>query len=491
MPSVPELEPLPGMVPPVEADPLGSWARRTTRRATASPVDGLRFAFYGRVSTEDHQDPKASKAWQLQRARATIAGAGRIVTEFFDVGYTRVLPWQRRPQAARLIEALSVPDRGFDAIVVGSHERAFFGNQYTLMAPLFVHHGVQLWMPELGGPVDPSIDSIEELLVLLGILAKREIARARARSTTSMAAQVREHGRWQGGRVPYGYRLVDAGPHPNKADARWGRRAHRFGIDPTTGPIVKQIFAMRLARHSLARITAALNATAIPCPSAADPDSNPHRAGDGWKPGTVREILANPIYTGRMVWGRTRTDHDLLDPGNTGLGHCDVMRWNDPGQWVISERAVHPALVSEQDFVTVQGMRADREDAKHTYQLTGLLRCVICQRAFEGHWVHGTPGYRCRHGHTSAKTRKPDEPKNTYLPEKRILAKLTLLHHMLAAAEPGADNHTGAPASAARPTPTTPQEVIEHLRANSLGLAYDPRTRTLEITGTAQARATL
>jgi hypothetical protein len=26
-------------------------------------------------------------------------------------------------------------------------------------------------MPELGGPVDPSIDSIEEFLVLLGILA--------------------------------------------------------------------------------------------------------------------------------------------------------------------------------------------------------------------------------------------------------------------------------------------------------------------------------
>jgi hypothetical protein len=107
------------------SDHLGAWAGGCKRRATAAPVGGLRFAFYGRVSTEDHQDPESSKAWQLQRARATIAGAGRIVGEFFDIGYARVLPWQRRPEAARLIAALAGPDRGFDAIVVGSHERAF------------------------------------------------------------------------------------------------------------------------------------------------------------------------------------------------------------------------------------------------------------------------------------------------------------------------------------------------------------------------------
>lgn len=30
---------------------------------------GIRFAFYARVSTEDHQNPVASRAWQLARAR--------------------------------------------------------------------------------------------------------------------------------------------------------------------------------------------------------------------------------------------------------------------------------------------------------------------------------------------------------------------------------------------------------------------------------------
>jgi len=28
--------------------------------------------------------------------------------------------------------------------VIGEYERAFYGSQYALMAPLFVHYGIQL-----------------------------------------------------------------------------------------------------------------------------------------------------------------------------------------------------------------------------------------------------------------------------------------------------------------------------------------------------------
>ena len=53
-----------------------------------------------------------------------------------------------------------------------------------------------------------------------------------------MAVQTREQGRYLGGRPPYGYRLADAGPHPNKAHAAWGRRAHKLEPDPVTAPVV-------------------------------------------------------------------------------------------------------------------------------------------------------------------------------------------------------------------------------------------------------------
>ncbi|HEX3513329.1 MAG TPA: recombinase family protein [Trebonia sp.] len=113
-----------------------------------------------------------------------------------------------------------------------------------------------------------------------------------------------------GGRPPYGYRLGDAGPHPNKAHAAWGRRAHRLEPDPETAHIVRWMFAQRLAGHSAARITRALNDAAVPCSSAADPARNPLRAGTVWTC-TVAAILADPRYTGRQVWNRQRTDFDL------------------------------------------------------------------------------------------------------------------------------------------------------------------------------------
>jgi DNA invertase Pin-like site-specific DNA recombinase len=182
----------------------------------------LRFAFYGRVSTEDWQDPVTSRARQREQAEALVRGHGQVVAEFFDAGQSRTVAWGRRPQAAALVAQLADPDRGWDAIVIGEYERAFYGAQYAAMAPLFEHYGVQLWMPETGGRVDYASEHDEQAMAMLGLSSKREVTRTSIRVRTAMATQTREQGRYLGGRPPYGYRLGDAGPHPNKAHAAWG-----------------------------------------------------------------------------------------------------------------------------------------------------------------------------------------------------------------------------------------------------------------------------
>jgi hypothetical protein len=375
---------------------------------------GLRFALYWRVSTEDHQDPVTSRQWQFDRASALLA-------------------------------ALADPDRGFDAVVIGSHERAFSGNQYSLVAPLFT---------------------------LLGIIAKREVSRARARATNAMTARFATRAGMKAAGLPTGTCSSTPGRTPTV-----GTPVEAGSCSATTSMRKPRwMFASRLAGFSLARITRALNGQAIPCPSAEDPEANPHRTGEEWTLGTVREILANPAYVGRMVWGRFRVDYELVDPTNTGLGHRRTRHRVSPDKWVISVTRPHPALVSEADFITVQSMRATRLDARHEYRLKGLLQCALCERRFEGHWVNDTPGYRCRHGHTSAKDPDTQRVKSVYLREDRVLAKLPLLHHMLTAAEP-VTVITGAPASAARHVPPTPEEVIDHLREHALELSYGPRTR--------------
>jgi len=184
-----------------------------------------RFAFYGRVSTEDQQDPEASRNWQLSRSRALIEPAGgKIVAEYFDVGLSRSLPWKRRPQAARLLAALRNPNRGFDAVVIGEPQRAFYGNQFGLTFPLFEHYGVALWVPEVGGAIDPGSDAHDLVMALYGGMSKGERNRIKIRVRSAMASQAATEGRFLGGRPPYGYRLADAGPHPNPTKALDGRR---------------------------------------------------------------------------------------------------------------------------------------------------------------------------------------------------------------------------------------------------------------------------
>ena len=459
---------------------LAAWAERVGRPEAGQPHPGeLRFAFYGRVSTEDHQDPVTSRARQLDQARTLVAGQGQIVAEFFDVGQSRTLAWARRPQAAALVAALADPDRGWDAIVIGEYERAFCGGQYASMTPLFEHYGVQLWTPEVG-QVDFGVEDHEQTMLALGFQSKKEIIRTRIRVRTAMAAQTREQGRYLGGRPPYGYRLADAGPHPNKAHAAWGRRAHRLEPDPATAPVVRWMFGQRLAGHSTARITRALNDAAVPCPSAADPKRNPHRSGAAWTLRTVAAILANPRYTGRQVWNRQRTEHDLVDPANTGLGHKQVQRWNLPTGWVISARPAHPALVSEADYIAAQDATAPRGPAgaaTRRYLLGGLLVCRTCGRRLESAWSNGRPAYRCRHGYTSATGPEPGRPKNLYAREDQILphlAALAILHagrNRIRAGRKASGAQITAPAQAA--------EMIDRLRMTGTSIIYDPAARTL------------
>jgi hypothetical protein len=66
---------------------------------------GLRFAFYGRMSTCEFQDPETSRAWQRAVSEELVEGFGAIVVEFFDEGRSRRWSWWDRPAAAALLAA--------------------------------------------------------------------------------------------------------------------------------------------------------------------------------------------------------------------------------------------------------------------------------------------------------------------------------------------------------------------------------------------------
>ena len=365
-----------------------------------------RFAFYGRVSTEDQQDPQSSRNWQLARSRQIIETAGgKIVSEFFDIGQSRSLPWKRRPEAQRLLAAFRDPERGFDAVVIGEPQRAFYGNQFGLTFPVFVHYDIELWVPEVDGKVDPGSDAHDLVMSLYGGMSKGERNRIKTRVRAAMAAQAAIEGRFLGGRPPYGYVVADAGPHPNPGKAAVGQRLHTLELDPTAAPVVQRIYEEFIAGRGLYAIAERLTAAGIPSPSAHDPARNRHRIGSGgaWSKHAIRAMLRNPRYTGRQVWNRQRRDEILIDVDDVALGHESKMRWNDETEWVRSLHLTHPPIVSIDMFDAAQhvfaaGQRAPvrKERTRHPYLLSGLMRCGVCRRKMQASWNNGQAYYRCK-----------------------------------------------------------------------------------------------
>jgi hypothetical protein len=258
-------------------------------------------------------------------------------------------------------------------------------------------------------------------------------------------------------------------PDPRRPLVITRSESNRAGLQRPARPVT--------SGHSAARITRALNDGGIPCPSAADPGRNPHRTGTAWTLRTVAAILANPRYTGRQVWNRQRTDVDLVDPANTGLGHRQVQRWNLPEGWVISKHPAHAALVSEADFIVAQDTAAPRGPAGPAvsrYLLAGLLACGRCGRRLESASSNGKPAYRCRHGYTSAARPEPGRPKNIYVRDDQILPRLAALAILL-----GGDDQALPDGTMQVTAPGAAAGLIDQLRTAGITLTYDPDTRTI------------
>jgi DNA invertase Pin-like site-specific DNA recombinase len=390
----------------------------------------IRFAFAGRCSTEDLQDPEASRNWQLTRAKALVEPTGgEIVAEYFDIGHSRSLPWQRRPRANQLLQALRNPQRGCNAVVIGEPQRTFYGNQFGNTFPVFVHFRVPLWVPEVGGPIDPDNEAHDLVMSVFGGMSKGERNRIKIRVRTAMSSQVQLQGRYLGGRPRYGYRIADADPHPHPAKAATGARLHRLEPDPATAPVVLRIFQNYVDGTSPNALAAALNRDGVPCPSAHDAARTPHRARTAWRSGAIRAILRNPRYTGHEVWNKQRKEEQLIDVDEVTLGHRTRMAHNPEDKWVgshepiVSTRLLEDAQAARRERSRQHGGRPERDTAtgNRSYTLRGRIRCALCGRKMQPAVIHQRVYYRCEFSETEqALNPGLEHPRTVYLREDAV-----------------------------------------------------------------------
>ena len=361
------------------------------------------FAAYVRTSTEDNQSPEDSKRWQLALANQLIAPHdGKIVSVYHDIDVSRSLPWSRRPEATRLLADATDPGRGWKRLVIGEPQRAFSGPQFQLVLPVLSHYGVELWVPEIGGPVDPDSEAHDLVMSLFGGLSKAERRRIQHRTRAAMLA-LAVGGRWLGGRPNYGYRIVNTDlPHPNKSKAAAGTHLRSLEPDPETAPVVLRIFEMFDSGIGFRTIASRLEAEGLPSPGEVGPTRHPRSAGV-WGGSAVRAILMNPRYVGHQVAGRQRRYDELLSTSDPALGTISRQRWQDKDTWSVSDEPSWLGIVPKELFDRVNSritnspgtnIRRPRTEPGR-YLFSGAVRCGHCGKAMYGITMKGKPYYRC------------------------------------------------------------------------------------------------
>jgi hypothetical protein len=108
----------------------------------------------------------------------------------------------------------------------------------------------------------------------------------------------------------------------------------------------------------------------------------------GWTEASVAALLKNPIYTGHMVYGRTRKPRSATKAQKV-----------PPGKWIWSPQPVHPALTGKPTWDTAQAVAAERGNTRdpempttqpgRRYLLRSRVRCNSCQHRMHGLWRPG------------------------------------------------------------------------------------------------------
>jgi DNA invertase Pin-like site-specific DNA recombinase len=182
---------------------------------------------------------------------------------------------------------------------------------------------------------------------------------------------------WCGGR-PYGYRLKPV-LDPSRLDA-YGQPS-RIGtvleIDDEQAAVVREMFTRFAEGASCLTIARELNGRGVPSPGSTWKRTT--RRCKGWMGSSVRVILKNPLYCGRLRWNVSQFVRDP-DSGK------HIRRRRPKAEWVESQeeslRIIADAVFEQTQArtrVTANSDKRLKSGGKAKYLLSGLLVCNVCK----------------------------------------------------------------------------------------------------------------
>lgn len=212
--------------------------------------------------------------------------------------------------------------------------------------------------------IDTSTVTGKMIANIMGAVAEVELENIHEQTLAGRQQKARS-GLWNGAQAPYGYVLE------NKA----------LTICPEEAEIVKEIFRLYTEEgQSIRYITKKLN----------DDDIKREQRGNTqfslFTDRTVRSILKNPVYEGKIAYGRR---HTVKVEGTNN--DTKVVKQTDESKIILVD-GLHEAIVTPDTFSKAQTLlsknvahRKTRSDSSTVYPLTGLIRCPDCGKNIFGY----------------------------------------------------------------------------------------------------------
>ena len=231
----------------------------------------------------------------------------------------------------------------FDILLVFMFDRlGRIENETPFVLQWFAQHGVEVWSVNEGQQkFENHVDKLMNYIRFLQASGESEKTSIRVKTRLS---QMTEEGLYTGGKVPFGYTLVDKGRRNKK-----GQPMRDFAVEPSEAEAVRKMFRMMAHEgYGSYQIAEWLNG-----------EGYHTHTGVKFQVNNVLRILRNPMNVGIVVNGSTQSEP------------IEALR-----------------IVSDEEFLAVQTIlteRAHESDDKRTIAMTNKGRALLNGNVFCAH----------------------------------------------------------------------------------------------------------
>ncbi len=329
-------------------------SRRSKRRQQIQSDEAIKqkAALYTRVSTEMQVDAE-SLGTQEKQLRDYCAFHDINVHEIYtDAGLSGAYT-ENRPAFQKMLT--DAREEKFNVVVVAKIDR-ISRNLSDLLYLIQDLEQLNVAFISISQQFDTSTPMGRLTLNILGSFAQFERDMIAERTRENMVEHAKK-GKWNGGVIPFGFKVSDENLVVNEKEA----------------PFVRQMYQDYLRFHSLRAVAVRMNAM----------EAKP-RYAKSFTGATIKRMISNPLYRGAACWNKRKM------VGTTS-------RPRPKKEWIIVEGAVSAIIDDETWYKANELLESGDGIHPHAresqYLLGGLLRCSVC-----GGHMHGRRIVKMKNG---------------------------------------------------------------------------------------------